>query len=714
MNIGIDHGYYRVLNEKAGCIGYLTANLNASAPEFESSWHDRTPRLNTPEFTDDFNDMMDTLRQGILKSSAELRAYCAAHPDSLPLGVCEPKFRKVVEGWEQSRSAGVDPDCMKLTDEQRDLRVFDRIDDISKCHLAYFKDYYESRNTALDKLGGAIFYLDAQLVAFHKSGNEELLRTLKRRGIRIGTKFSVENVGVFAGNTAISRPFVTCYSSGEANYSRLFTDLVCIARYGETSAANGFHAVNLIFIPLEKCNRNAFNSANFVLEAGDFTYKNRILYPHMERRFSLLEQSVQYTADIILLVDDSGDVTFVNSRFENEFGIPVTSIVGKSLRSKLPGLSFVLKALTSGKEIAAGNVQLSFGEEHSRFYYVECLPIREEQNIIGLKVVIKTAEQIRRYSAAAQRHNAVYNFQDIIAESSVMRRVKAAARAAACSPANVLITGESGTGKELFAQAIHNASPRFSGPFIPINCSGFTRDNAGSLLFGTPEKAGKLELADGGTLFLDDISEMSPEMQSFLLRFLDDGLITPANREESIHVDVRIIATAGSELINRVNSGSFRMDLYYRLNVLRLDLPPLRERLDDLEKLSNYFVSILSARYGKNVYSVTPETLELFRGYVWPGNLRELRNIIERSLVNARSGSPLSVSGPLGDSELGVPLTAARGERALDLRSAEEERLVETLIRFNGNKAKAARHLGISRGTVYKRLRELESRDTAS
>lgn len=630
------------------------------------------------------------------------------------LGVCEPKFRKVVEGWERSRSAGVDPDCMKLTDEQRDLRVFDRIDDISKCHLAYFKDYYESRNTALDKLGGAIFYLDAQLVAFHKSGNEELLRTLKRRGIRIGTKFSVENVGVFAGNTAISRPFVTCYSSGEANYSRLFTDLVCIARYGETSAANGFHAVNLIFIPLEKCNRNAFNSANFVLEAGDFTYKNRILYPHMERRFSLLEQSVQYTADIILLVDDSGDVTFVNSRFENEFGIPVTSIVGKSLRSKLPGLSFVLKALTSGKEIAAGNVQLSFGEEHSRFYYVECLPIREEQNIIGLKVVIKTAEQIRRYSAAAQRHNAVYNFQDIIAESSVMRRVKAAARAAACSPANVLITGESGTGKELFAQAIHNASPRFSGPFIPINCGGFARDNAGSLLFGTPEKAGKLELADGGTLFLDDISEMSPEMQSFLLRFLDDGLITPANREESIHVDVRIIATAGSELINRVNSGSFRMDLYYRLNVLRLDLPPLRERLDDLEKLSNYFASILSARYGKNVYSVTPETLELFRGYAWPGNLRELRNIIERSLVNARSGSPLSVSGPLGDSELGVPLTAARGERALDLRSAEEERLVETLIRFNGNKAKAARHLGISRGTVYKRLRELESRDTAS
>lgn len=630
------------------------------------------------------------------------------------LGVCEPKFRKVVEGWERSRSAGVDPDCMKLTDEQRDLRVFDRIDDISKCHLAYFKDYYESRNTALDKLGGAIFYLDAQLVAFHKSGNEELLRTLKRRGIRIGTKFSVENVGVFAGNTAISRPFVTCYSSGEANYSRLFTDLVCIARYGETSAANGFHAVNLIFIPLEKCNRNAFNSANFVLEAGDFTYKNRILYPHMERRFSLLEQSVQYTADIILLVDDSGDVTFVNSRFENEFGIPVTSIVGKSLRSKLPGLSFVLKALTSGKEIAAGNVQLSFGEEHSRFYYVECLPIREEQNIIGLKVVIKTAEQIRRYSAAAQRHNAVYNFQDIIAESSVMRRVKAAARAAACSPANVFITGESGTGKELFAQAIHNASPRFSGPFIPINCGGFTRDNAGSLLFGTPEKAGKLELADGGTLFLDDISEMSTEMQSFLLRFLDDGLITPANREESIHVDVRIIATAGSELINRVNSGSFRMDLYYRLNVLRLDLPPLRERLDDLEKLSNYFVSILSARYGKNVYSVTPETLELFRGYAWPGNLRELRNIIERSLVNARSGSPLSVSGPLGDSELGVPLTAARGERALDLRSAEEERLVETLIRFNGNKAKAARHLGISRGTVYKRLRELESRDTAS
>lgn len=622
----------------------------------------------------------------------------------------DPKYQKVVSGWERSKSAGVDPERIRLTDEQRDLHVFERIDDISKCHLAYFKDYYKSRDTALDKMGGAIFYLDTELVAFHKSGNKALLAELKRRGIRIGTKFSVENVGVFAGNIAISRPFVTCYSSGEGHYSRLFTDLVCLARYGETSAANGFHAVNVIFIPTDKCSKNAFHSASFILEAGDFTYKNRILYPHMERRFRLLEQSVQYTTDIMLLVDSSGNVVFVNSRFENEFGMPVTSIIGKSLRRQLPGLSFALKALSTGREIAASNIPLAFNGEAGKFYYVECLPILENQTVMGLKIMIKTAEQIRKYSAAAQRHNAVYSFQDIIAESAAMKKVKNAAKAAAGSPANVLITGESGTGKELFAQAIHNASPRFCGPFVPVNCGEFTIETAGALLFGTADKPGKLQQADGGTLFLDDISEMSPEMQSFLLRFLDDGLITPANGTDSIQLDVRIIATASNELIKKVNNGSFRIDLYYRLNVLRLDLPPLRERQADLEKLSNYFVTLLSARYGKNIYTVTPETLQLFREYSWPGNLRELRNIIERSLINARNDCPLSVNEQLENTSMDVrlPSDSPQPEKAFDLRSAENDRLVETLLQFNGNKAKVARHLGISRGTVYNRLRELE------
>ena len=289
-----------------------------------------------------------------------------------------------------------------------------------------------------------------------------------------------------------------------------------------------------------------------------------------------------------------------------------------------------------------------------------------------------------------------------------MKRVKDEARAAAASPANVLITGESGTGKELFAQAIHNASPRFAGPFVPINCGGFSLEAVEQLLVGTEKNPGKFVQADGGTLFLDGISEMSQDMQSFLLRFLEDGIVTPAGSRRSIHTDVRVIASASSELLKKVREGSFRLDLYYRLNVLRIDLPPLRERRADMKELSNYFATMLSASYGKNIYSVSEKTVERFNKYSWPGNLRQLRNIIERSLLKAEDGCELEINDV--DEEFGsAPAASAPANgAAFDVYGAEVNRILDALVKYNGNKAKTARSLGMSRGTLYNRLRELE------
>lgn len=623
------------------------------------------------------------------------------------LGEYDRKYEKTVAAWEKSRDSGAQAHIVRLGDDCRDLHVFDRIDDISKCHLAYFRDYYESRSTALERMGGVMFYLDTQLTAFHKSGSAALLREFKAKGLRIGTRFSVQNVGVFAGNTAPEKPFVTCFSAGEGHYCDLLTPYACIARYGETSAGPGFHAVTVIFLPLDKCFKNSLNSAAFMLEAGDFTYKNRILYPHIERRFHLLEQSVQCSTDITILVDDSGVIVFANSRFENEFDMHITSVIGKPLRESFPELSFVLKALRTGKEISAGNIAL--GREGKR-YYVECLAIKESSKVIGLKVSVKTAEQIRKYSARSQRNNAVYSFQDIIAVSSGMRKVKGEARAAAASPANVLITGESGTGKELFAQAIHNASARFSGPFVPVSCVEFSRESVEQILVGTEKNPGKFVTADGGTLFLDGISEMSQDMQSFLLRFLEDGIVTPLGSRRSIQTDVRVIAAAGSEILQRVREGSFRLDLYYRLNVLRIDLPPLRERRADMQELSNYFVTLLSASYGKNIYSVSPETVERFQQNYWPGNLRQLRNVIERSLLKAEDGRELEITDTADDfKETPAAVTAHSSGTPFDLHDAEASRIIDALIKHNGNKAKTARYLGMSRGTLYNRLRELEA-----
>ncbi len=203
---------------------------------------------------------------------------------------------------------------------------------------------------------------------------------------------------------------------------------------------------------------------------------------------------------------------------------------------------------------------------------------------------------------------------------------------------------------------------------------------------------------------------MSQDMQSFLLRFLEDGIVTPIGSRRSVQTDVRVISAAGSEVLQKVKDGSFRLDLYYRLNVLRIDLPPLRERQADMQELSNYFVTLLSAGYGKNIFSVSAETVERFKANYWPGNLRQLRNIIERSLLKAEDGRELEISDVCDD--FGGEQTAVTSQkqgRTLDMRDAETNRILDALLKHNGNKAKTARYLGMSRGTLYNRLRELEA-----
>ena len=627
----------------------------------------------------------------------------------------ESKYARVVEGWEKSRKMGADAHRAVLTDEQRDMHVFERIDDLSKCHLAYFRDYYESRNNALKNLGGAIFYLDTELAAFHKDGNREFLDYLKSKGIRIGTKFSVENVGVFAGNAALNKPFSNCFSAGQSHFCDILCEFACIARYGEATGRGGFHAVNLILLPLEKCYKNSINSASFILEAGDFTYKNRIMYPHIESRFRLLEQSAQYSTDIMMLLDENGDIMFANSRFENEFGKPITEIINRPISEALPPLAFCDKALRAAKELPGQNVQIPDRHGNEKVYYAETQQINENKRRIGLKLTLKTSAQIRKYAASANAEAAIYRLSDIIGKCPAMQRLKQRARAAAGVTANVLITGESGTGKELFARSIHSASARADMAYIAVNCTTVQKTNAVEELVGRESEdgkcifQGKLEQADGGTIFFDDISEMPPEMQNELLRFIDTGFITRIGGRMSTKLDVRIIAAANRDLRRCVENGSFKAALYYRLNIIRLELPPLRERGEDLTLLINHFVNTISEEYGKNIFPATEETVQLLKGYDWPGNLTELHSLIERFIISAPANEPLSIHALPSDLSAAESSPANRSVEARlageSYSAAEEERLRELMLRCNGNKSAVAKLLHISRGTLYKKLR---------
>ncbi len=283
--------------------------------------------------------------------------------------------------------------------------------------------------------------------------------------------------------------------------------------------------------------------------------------------------------------------------------------------------------------------------------------------------------------------------------------------------ATVLVTGESGTGKELVAEALHHNSERSRGPFVKVNCAALAESLLESELFGHEKGAftgadrrrdGKFVQADEGTLFLDEIGETTPAMQVKLLRVLQEGELQRVGGENTVKVDVRIIAATNRDLEQEVQKGLFREDLYYRLNVVTLIVPPLRERDNDVDLLVDYFVKIFAEKNRRQVDSVTPACMKLLRSYPWPGNVRELENAIERGIILMRGEQLTEKSLPLSIQKYGGDQENNRHEKPASLQDAEKVLILQTLKETGGNKSEAARRLGITRKTLQNKLQKYE------
>ncbi len=311
-----------------------------------------------------------------------------------------------------------------------------------------------------------------------------------------------------------------------------------------------------------------------------------------------------------------------------------------------------------------------------------------------------------------------FDSQDIIGRSSSMVKVLETVAQVAPTDATVLITGESGTGKEIIAGAIHHNSLRKNGPYIKINCAAITETLLESELFGHEKgaftgayrrKEGRFIQADGGSLFLDEISEMSTAMQAKLLRVLQEREITRVGGEEVIDVDVRVMAATNKELMEEIESGRFREDLYYRLNVVSVNIPPLRDRREDIPLLAQHFLKMFSEKNNKEIKGFTPQAMDIFLKYNWPGNVRELMNAVERGVVLAQTEyldeRVLSVASKVEEFEAemisknGIP-----GDIPLD--EIERVAILKALGLAEGNKSEAARRLGITRQTLLKKLKK--------
>ena len=304
---------------------------------------------------------------------------------------------------------------------------------------------------------------------------------------------------------------------------------------------------------------------------------------------------------------------------------------------------------------------------------------------------------------------------NIVCQSPAMERVLDLVRRAAPTSASVLIEGETGTGKELIARAIHHLSPRRERPMIAMCCAAVPEALFEAELFGHEEGAftgaiaqhrGKFELADGGTLFLDEVSQLSRAVQPKLLRVLQASEFERVGGADTLNVDVRVIAATNINLRTAIEAGQFREDLYYRLNVVKIHVPPLRERVEDIPLLVDHFIRLYSARDGKEVAGIDPDALNLLCTYVWPGSVRELENAIERAVVLAR-GEVLKTEDlselPADETAFHPAVTIPIGT---SIEEAEKTLIEETLRYAHGDKATAARLLGIARRTIYRKLHE--------
>ena len=321
--------------------------------------------------------------------------------------------------------------------------------------------------------------------------------------------------------------------------------------------------------------------------------------------------------------------------------------------------------------------------------------------------------------AAPPLPDAPQGFERIISVSPQMRLVKHLAGEVAVTDATVLITGESGTGKELFAHAIHAASPRSRGPFVALNCAGIPEHLLESELFGYQRgaftdakqaKPGRFQLAEGGTLFLDEVGEMSLSAQAKLLRVLEDHMVDPLGDTHSVKVDIRVITATNEDLPAQIKAGRFRLDLFYRLNVYQLRVPPLRERLDDIEPILLSFLDAARRHHGCRIHGITPEAVALLQRHDWPGNVRELHNVVEGLTITCKEDVIKPEHLPPTFRTAKPSGTNTAGEKTsllafgLSFQEMEKTLLEEALRKAAGNVSEASRLLKITRNTLRYRM----------
>ena len=572
----------------------------------------------------------------------------------------------------------------------------------------YMEDLYQF----VEGSGFAVMLVDAALVILEVIGDMPILTELQELGLLRGVQLVEEKVGTLALNLALSEA-LPWQTQGPEHYCRCFHNVACSAAPIFDVSGQAMGLIGVIG-PAVAVHAHTLGMVIAVTQAIQAQLRNNMLLAETHAHLGALNAAIEAMSEGLILLDIQGHISKINSRAAQMLGLSMHSAAGRPLNELIELPSTLAIAIEHRRSI--NDQELLFpGHQDSVVVLGSVRSVWERsQRYLGALITLRPADSVQRLVQRVVGAQARFSFADVTGESVAIQIALRLARIAANSPAPVLLIGELGVGKNVFAHAIHNASARADEAFVMLNCAAVFRTLLLGELLGYeggqaehPEgRPGKFELARAGTLLLEDVDALTMEAQTVLLRVIDTRSLIRVGGQRVIPVDLRIIATCTGDLEQAVAAGRFRADLFYRLSVLSIDIPPLRARGDDILLLLDHILGLMTQRLGRKVL-FTPEALSALRAYHWPGNIRELEAVLE-TVLHASEKSVLTLSDlPQNITQALVNAAPHSSQsRLYDLQaSAEREALLRAGREAAGHLGRMATTLGISRATLWRKMK---------
>lgn len=541
-------------------------------------------------------------------------------------------------------------------------------------------------------------------------GDEDILREAFELKMIPGAYMDEKNMGTNAMSIAITQT-EPVQIKGDEHYVNVYHRWTCSAASIKNSEGKIIGALDLTGYR----DGAHLHTLGMVVAASN-AIEQMMIAKKSNRELTIRKKHVETVLNSIptgiISCDTAGKIKSINRKAMEIFGFNEFEIGNMDMISLLDGWHNIKESLYDGRNIQSEAVFLNTAKCKAR-YSVSAYPMHNSnEEIIEIVLVLEELKAARKMAGKIMYGQAYYTFDKIITVNENFIKVVECAKKISDSKSTVLIMGESGTGKELFAQSIHNHSGRMDEPFIAVNCGAIPRELIESELFGYEEGAftgarkggyaGKFEIADEGTIFLDEIGEMPIDMQTKLLRVIEEGTISRIGGSKPVKINCRIIAATNKNLLEEVEKGNFRKDLYYRLNVVPLYLIPLRERRDDIVPLTRYLMRNISQRLGKPEIEIPEEYMGHLIEYDWPGNVRELENVLELMINTETIPANIINSKMSSKKEVLVDIS----DECCRLDFMEKMHIIKVLKKFNNNITLASKSLGISRCTLYRKMKE--------